>query len=83
MHISLRTSIEGKEVGCYDSPVVPRTGEFVRLTDEAISALFRVVNVCYLVPGVQSLEGDLVCLEVMPENNAARIRLSEMLYQPK
>ena len=80
MRISLRTSSQSKEIAAYNSPVVPRVGELVRLANKASIAQFRVIDVCYQAQDTQDAESDLVHLEIMPANEDACAYLGKVLY---
>ncbi len=79
MIITLRSGL-GREITTYHSPVVPRIQEFVRLAAGPDQALYKVMDVRYLIDGEKS---DAVDLEVLPANEAAAQYNAEKFYQAR
>ena len=68
----------GREITAYHSSVVPRVQECVSLAVGSDQAMYKVINVRYLVDGER---GEVVDLEVLPVNAAAAQYSSEKFYQ--
>jgi hypothetical protein len=80
MFISLCTSTKNP-IGSYNSPVVPRIGEHVHLTDATpVGVLLRVTQVFYHAQNTDQASSS-VELEVTAANDAGREYLGRMLYQ--
>lgn len=81
MFISLHTSTRIGTIGSYNSTVIPRIGEHIRLTDaDPAGVLLQVVEVCYQAQNTDR-ESNIVELQVAPVNDAARQYIGKMLYQ--
>lgn len=77
MLITLRSGL-GWEIATYHSSIVPRTQEFVRLAAGSDQALYKVMDVRYLIDGKRN---DAVDLEVLPANEAAAQYNVEKFFQ--
>jgi hypothetical protein len=79
MFISLYTSTKNP-IGSYNSPVIPRIGEHIRLADPAFGGvLLQVTRVCYPAQNTDQ-ESNSVELEVTSANDAARAYIGRVAY---